>query len=68
MAANLKFSTNALESAFSFSLKKLKKPTLKSKTKKQKALEALVIQKRYVLAVKFGAANQKSYRNGFYQL
>ena len=68
IAADLKVSEEAFESAVNFPLNiKLQKPDLKLKTKQQKALEALVIQKRDFFALQFGAANRKSDRNGFYQ-
>mgnify|MGYP001799657081 CR=1 FL=1 len=51
MAADMKVSKRAFESAISFSLKKFQKPDLKLKTKQRKALETLVIQKRDVSAV-----------------
>ena len=47
MAAILKVIKEAFESAVSFSLKMIKKPALKLKIKKQKALKALLIQKMF---------------------
>ena len=64
VAADLKVSKEGFEFAVNFLPEKLEKPAQKIKTKHHKALEARVIQKKKF----FWAANQKSDRNGFYQM
>ena len=68
MAVDLKVSKEAFEFTVIFSQKSSNQPNLKLKTKQQKALEALVIQKKDVLVVLNRAANQKLNQNGFYQM